>query len=198
MQRPSKASAAKPAPAAPGGAAAALCIGICAYESSPLRNPVNDATDMAAALRDAGFDVTLVLDARNLDELLIALDGFCSRLRPQGTALFFFAGHGVQGEDGVNYMLPTEEVRAARCRIGAARSRPRGLVPGAGGTSCCWTHAGASRRGWSAARAPARCAAWRAWRRRTARSSPSRARRAPRRATATGATACLRRTCCGI
>ena len=43
----------------PAGAATrtALVIGNSDYESAPLRNPVNDARDMAKALRALNFDV---------------------------------------------------------------------------------------------------------------------------------------------
>jgi len=41
----------------------ALVIGNASYETGPLRNPVNDATDIAAALQSLGFDVTLLRDA---------------------------------------------------------------------------------------------------------------------------------------
>ena len=52
-----------------GGAAAAreartaLVIGNGAYSYGALPNPVNDATDVAAALHDAGFEVTFKKDA---------------------------------------------------------------------------------------------------------------------------------------
>ena len=35
----------------------ALVIGNSAYASAPLKNPVNDASDIAQALRELGFDV---------------------------------------------------------------------------------------------------------------------------------------------
>ena len=38
----------------------ALVIGNATYETGPLRNPVNDATDMAALLQRLGFEVSLV------------------------------------------------------------------------------------------------------------------------------------------
>ena len=42
----------------------ALVIGNSAYTAiSPLKNPVNDAEDMATALRRSGFKVTLLRDA---------------------------------------------------------------------------------------------------------------------------------------
>ena len=41
----------------------ALVIGNGAYETGPLRNPLHDAEDMAAALHNLGFSVTLLGDA---------------------------------------------------------------------------------------------------------------------------------------
>ena len=41
----------------------ALVIGNANYQSSPLRNPLNDAQDMAAALKGLGFQVQSLLDA---------------------------------------------------------------------------------------------------------------------------------------
>jgi len=40
----------------------ALIIGNADYTESPLKNPGNDASDMAEALEQIGFDTTLVLD----------------------------------------------------------------------------------------------------------------------------------------
>ena len=48
-----------PAASAPTGERVALVIGNAAYKQSPLANPVNDATDMAAALQTAGFRVII-------------------------------------------------------------------------------------------------------------------------------------------
>ena len=82
----------------------ALVIGNAAYPESPLSNPINDATDLAALLRRLGFDVTL---HRNADKPTMekAIDSFTQGV-PRGSAgLFFFAGHGVQIE-GVNYLVP--------------------------------------------------------------------------------------------
>ena len=46
----------------------ALVIGNYSYADKPLRNPKNDATDMAAALRTMGFDV-MERQNRNSDQL---------------------------------------------------------------------------------------------------------------------------------
>ena len=73
----------------------ALVIGNAAYADSPSRNPVNDATDMAAALRQLGFEVTLLRDARRR-QMNDAVRAFGRRLRQGGVGLFYFAGHGLQ------------------------------------------------------------------------------------------------------
>ena len=82
----------------------ALVIGNSAYPTAPLKNPVNDATDMAAALKRLGFDVTLLTDAtmRQMEE---AVRAFGLKLRGGGIGLFYFAGHGVQVA-GENYLVP--------------------------------------------------------------------------------------------
>jgi len=84
----------------------ALVIGNSAYgaEVSPLPNPVNDATDMAAMLQPLGFDVILVLNATR-QQMEEALAAFRRQLRPGGVGLFYFAGHGAQVE-GINYLIP--------------------------------------------------------------------------------------------
>ena len=53
----------------------ALVIGNSQYATAPLRNPVNDATDMATALRQVGFTVTLLTDAdqQRMEEAVEAL-----------------------------------------------------------------------------------------------------------------------------
>src|SRR5437773_1119247 len=82
----------------------ALVIGNAAYDFGSLRNPVNDATDIAAALRQLGFEVTLELNA-DLRGMHEAIDAFSHQLRQGGAGLFYFAGHGVQ-VGGENYLIP--------------------------------------------------------------------------------------------
>lgn len=84
----------------------ALVIGNSAYAASPLRNPANDAADLAAALEKKGFNVLLRenVGERGLKE---AVDDFAKFLKRGGVGLFFFAGHGVQFGDQ-NYLMPTD------------------------------------------------------------------------------------------
>ncbi len=82
----------------------ALVIGNGAYSSGPLKNPVNDAADMAVALKRAGFIVTLKKNA-NIQEMVEAIEDFGNNLKRGGVGLFYYAGHGVQ-VSSVNYLLP--------------------------------------------------------------------------------------------
>ena len=85
----------------------ALVVGNSAYQSTtPLANPLNDARDMAAALKAVGFDVVEALDAdrRKLDG---ALRAFTDKLAKADVALFFYAGHGLQ-VGPQNYLVPVD------------------------------------------------------------------------------------------
>ena len=91
------------AQAAP-GKRLALVVGNAAYEDAPLKNPVNDATDLSARLRQLGFEVT-TLTNRNRSQLTAAIRDFGRAAAGADAALFYFAGHGVQVR-GRNYLLP--------------------------------------------------------------------------------------------
>jgi hypothetical protein len=82
----------------------ALVIGNAEYKSSPLKNPVNDATDMAKKLETMGFKVRKLVNANQV-EMKKAIREFGSDLKKGGVGLFFFAGHGMQVK-GVNYLIP--------------------------------------------------------------------------------------------
>ncbi len=86
----------------------ALVIGNGAYPTAPLKNPVNDATDMAAALTRLGFRVTLLKNA-TMQQMEEAVREFGLALRKGGIGLFYFAGHGVQVA-GENYLVPVNAV----------------------------------------------------------------------------------------
>jgi uncharacterized caspase-like protein len=85
----------------------ALVIGNGSYEWAPLRNPANDAADMALALRELGFEV---IEKKNLDRraMKLAIRQFGRKLSANGgVGLFFFAGHGMQ-VNGRNYLIPVD------------------------------------------------------------------------------------------
>ncbi|MBX2826511.1 MAG: caspase family protein, partial [Gammaproteobacteria bacterium] len=85
----------------------ALVIGNATYAESPLKNPLNDAADMAGVLEDLGFDVILRTDA-NRREMGKAIREFGRRLKKsRGVGLFYYAGHGMQLENR-NYLIPVD------------------------------------------------------------------------------------------
>ena len=82
----------------------ALIIGNGDYDNSPLTNPVNDARDLAATLKDLGFDV---IHKENIgyEEMEMSVTEFTESLESDSVGLFYYAGHGVQIK-GHNYLLP--------------------------------------------------------------------------------------------
>ena len=85
----------------------ALIIGNSAYQQAgTLANPVNDAKEMATALKDLGFVVLLGLDLdkRAFD---IKVRDFSRALADADTGVFFYAGHGLQIA-GRNYLIPID------------------------------------------------------------------------------------------
>jgi len=82
----------------------ALVIGNSAYKhAATLRNPGNDANDVAEILKKVGFDVHLGLD---LDQQGFArtIEQFARSLDDADVGLFFYAGHGLQMSEK-NYLV---------------------------------------------------------------------------------------------
>lgn len=85
----------------------ALVIGNSNYENaSTLKNPGNDAEDVAKKLSRSGFEVTKLIDA-DFKLMRSAVKKFANAASDGDVALLFFAGHGVQVE-GVNYLLAVD------------------------------------------------------------------------------------------
>ncbi len=83
----------------------ALVIGAGAYRHAPpLPNATNDATDLAATLRDLGFRVDLVLDPDRA-AMEQAVERFGTAARGAEAALFFYAGHAIEVQ-GRNWIIP--------------------------------------------------------------------------------------------
>ncbi|MEQ1577269.1 MAG: caspase domain-containing protein [Hyphomicrobium sp.] len=85
----------------------ALVIGNSAYaNANKLANPANDAADMGAHLKKLGFKVFLGLD---LDKTGFdaKIRDFAAVLEESGTAILFYAGHGLQ-VGGQNYLVPVD------------------------------------------------------------------------------------------
>jgi len=89
------------------GRRTALIIGNGAYTNAPpLKNPPNDARDMAVTLNTLGFEVTSGINV-NQREMKNLIREFGRKLRAGGSGLFYYAGHGVQSK-GRNYLIPIE------------------------------------------------------------------------------------------
>lgn len=84
----------------------ALVIGNANYKVCPLKNPTNDAENIANIIKQKGFQVQLLLDA-NRREMNDAIREFSKRLQRGGVRLFYFCGHGV-GLNGQNYIIPVD------------------------------------------------------------------------------------------
>lgn len=84
----------------------ALVIGNGKYKSRPLRNPENDADDVAAVLKELGFEV---ISIRNADAVQMrkGFDEYLKKLRTSEVGLVYFSGHGVEYA-GRNYLLPVD------------------------------------------------------------------------------------------
>ena len=87
----------------------ALVIGNKNYPRNVLNNALNDARDVASALGDLGFQVTLKEDV-GVHDLAAAITAFQSLASSSsGMAVFYFSGHGIQ-VNGVNYLIPVDAV----------------------------------------------------------------------------------------
>ncbi|MDF7821817.1 SUMF1/EgtB/PvdO family nonheme iron enzyme [Runella sp. MFBS21] len=85
----------------------ALVIGNAAYSGNALANPINDARAVRDALRRLGFTVQYYenVGKTNMEEALIQ---FTKDLNRHNVGLFYFAGHGFESKDKVNYLMSTD------------------------------------------------------------------------------------------
>lgn len=85
----------------------ALVIGAADYKSvQALKNPVNDARLIAAALRGLRFEVIAVEDPTR-EKLTAARQDFITRLEGTDIAVLYYAGHAIQ-IDNANFLVPTD------------------------------------------------------------------------------------------
>jgi hypothetical protein len=86
----------------------ALVIGNAKYPDAdaPLKEPINDARDVADELKRDGFNVDI---GENLtgDAMRRAFDRLYGRIKPGSVALIFFSGFGVQS-NRQSYMIPVD------------------------------------------------------------------------------------------
>lgn len=86
----------------------ALVIGNAKYPDAeaPLKEPINDARELADELKRSGFDVEI---GENLtgEAMRRALDKMYGKIKPGSVALIFFSGFGVQSARQ-SYMIPVD------------------------------------------------------------------------------------------
>jgi hypothetical protein len=101
-------SVASMAPSFAAGDRFALVIGNAKYPDAeaPLKEPINDARDVADELKRDGFNVEI---GENLtaDAMRRAFDKLYSKIKPGSVALIFFSGFGVQSSRQ-SYMIPVD------------------------------------------------------------------------------------------
>lgn len=85
----------------------ALVIGNSDYRAvAPLRNPRNDAEDIAASLERLDFHVTRAFDL-GARETNLSLRDFSRLASSADMALIYYAGHGIE-IDNTNYLIPVD------------------------------------------------------------------------------------------
>ncbi len=82
----------------------ALVIGNSDYSVGRLKNPKNDAQDMAVVLQNLGFEVALGIN-QTRTQMKEIIENFGAQLNKKSVGLFYYAGHGVQ-VNGSNYLIP--------------------------------------------------------------------------------------------
>jgi tetratricopeptide (TPR) repeat protein len=114
--KPPEAGAAQPprdpVVVAPPSRRVALVIGNSRYAAAPLLpNPKRDAEAVAAALRQAGFQVVELAVDLDRDGMVKALRRFRGEVDKADWALVYFAGHGIE-INRVNYLIPVDATLA--------------------------------------------------------------------------------------
>jgi uncharacterized caspase-like protein len=84
----------------------ALFIGNNTYESSPLKNCINDAREMSTVFSDIGYQVTTAFDL-TCERSRVILERFKEDIVPGDEVVFSFAGHGAQ-VNSENYLIPID------------------------------------------------------------------------------------------
>ena len=95
-------------PSLAAGERLALVIGNAKYPDAeaPLREPINDARDIADELKRDGFTVEIG-ENLNGDQMRRAFDRLYGKIKPGSVALLFFSGYGIES-GRQSYMIPVD------------------------------------------------------------------------------------------
>src|ERR1700752_3675014 len=95
-------------PSSAAGDRFALVIGNAKYPDAdaPLKEPINDAREVADELKRDGFNVDI---GENLagEAMRRAFDRLYAKIKPGSVALIFFSGYGIQS-NRQSYMIPVD------------------------------------------------------------------------------------------
>lgn len=101
----------------------ALVIGNANYAEKPLRNPRNDAADVAAVLRQAGVATTLAMDLGRV-EMNRTVGRFLTQAEGADLVFVYYSGHGMQ-TGGESFLIPVDarieserDIRSEGLRLG--------------------------------------------------------------------------------
>jgi hypothetical protein len=89
----------------------ALVIGNAAYPTMPLTNPLHDAEDVTATLRELGFSVQFRSDATGA-VMRAAVQEFAGGLQRNDLAVVYYSGHGFSSR-GRNFLLGVDAGQSA-------------------------------------------------------------------------------------
>jgi tetratricopeptide (TPR) repeat protein len=99
--------------AGPGSRRIALIVGNGAYKNvHALENPPRDASLIAGALREIGFQTVTLANDLTRDKFFEALHAFAGEAEKADWAVVYYAGHGLE-IGGVNYLVPVDAKLAA-------------------------------------------------------------------------------------
>jgi uncharacterized caspase-like protein len=86
----------------------ALLIGNADYSFAPLKNPLNDASDLGSMLAAIGFETTVIANP-GYEQFRSAIRSFYHEvsLDPETLSIFFYAGHAIQ-MNNVNYLIAVD------------------------------------------------------------------------------------------
>ena len=103
-------------PAAALAADVALVIGNRDYKKAPnAKSAEIDAREIAAALEDGGYDVTLGIDL-DRREMRRALSRFAGKIGGADRVVIYFSGHALRS-DGVTYLTPVDQNNGALVQV---------------------------------------------------------------------------------
>ena len=94
----------------------ALVIGNRDYRDAPnAKSAEIDAREVAAALEDGGYDVTLGIDL-DRNQMRRTLSSFARKIPSADRMVIYFSGHAIRS-DGTTYLAPVDQQNSSLVRV---------------------------------------------------------------------------------